>query len=160
MSVLRGQFAIPIKKEERKKRKRQNRYLHLIWFWKKKVCFDVADNGIEYECHVVAELENSDHALFEVKRIFHDGKWNEIEGNTVVLPNKTVYFDFRFNDDVNNLFLEVKDGLDNSYYYEIKVLSLNLLPGVVRNSNTELLHTVRELKEISIDEINKRTTKR
>ena len=61
---------------------------------------------------------------------------------------------------MNNLFLEVKDGLDNSYYYEIKVLSLNLLPGVVRNSNTELLHTVRELKEISIDEINKRTTKR
>lgn len=81
----------------------------------KKVCFDVADNGIEYECHVVAELENSDHALFEVKRVFHDGKWNGVEGNTVVLPNKTVYFDFRFNDDVNNLFLEVKDGLDNSY---------------------------------------------
>ena len=126
----------------------------------KKVCFDVADNGIEYECHVVAELENSDHALFEVKRVFHDGKWNEIEGNTVVLPNKAVYFDFRFNYDVNNLFLEVKDGLDNSYYYEIKVLSCNLLPGIVRNSNTELLHTIRELKEISIDEINKSTTKR
>ena len=126
----------------------------------KKVCFDVADNGIEYECHVVAELENSDHALFEVKRVFHDGKWNEIEGNTVVLPNKSVYFDFRFNYDVNNLFLEVKDGLDNSYYYEIKVLSCNLLPGIVRNSNTELLHTIRELKEISIDEINKSATKR
>lgn len=126
----------------------------------KKVCFDVADNGIEYECHVVAELENSDHALFEVKRVFHDGKWNEIEGNTVVLPNKSVYFDFRFNYDVNNLFLEVKDGLDNSYYYEIKVLSCNLLPGIVRNSNTELLHTIRELKEISIVEINKMTTKR
>lgn len=91
----------------------------------KKVCFDVADNGIEYECHVVAELENSDHALFEVKRVFHDGKWNGVEGNTVVLPNKTVYF-VRFNDDVNNLFLEVKDGLDNSYYYEIRVLFLNL----------------------------------
>lgn len=126
----------------------------------KKVCFDVADNGIEYECYVVAELENSDHALFEVKRVFHDGKWNEIEGDTVVLPNKSVYFDFRFNYDVNNLFLEVKDGLDNSYYYEIKVLSLNLLPGVVQSSNKELLHTIRELKEISIDEINKRTTKR
>lgn len=91
---------------------------------KKKVCFDVADNGIEYECHVVAELENSDHALFEVKRVFHDGKWNEIEGNTVVLPNKSVYFDFRFNDDVNNLFLEVKDGLDNSYYSRIKQVRL------------------------------------
>ncbi len=126
----------------------------------KKVCFDVADNGIEYECHVVAELENSDHALFEVKRVFLDGKWNEIEGNTVVLPNKSVYFDFRFNYDVNNLFLEVKDGLDNSYYYEIKVLSLNLLPSVVQNSNAVLLHTIRELKEISIDEINKRTMKR
>lgn len=123
----------------------------------KKVCFDVADNGIEYECHVVAELENSNHALFEVKRVFHDGKWNGVEGNTVVLPNKTVYFDFRFNDDVNNLFLEVKDGLDNSYYYEIKVLSLNLLPDVVRNLNKELLHTIREIKEISIDAINKRT---
>lgn len=126
----------------------------------KKVCFDVAENEIEYECHVVAELENSDHALFEVKRVFHDGKWNEIEGNTVVLPNKSVYFDFRFNYDVNNLFLEVKDGLDNFYYYEIKVLSLNLLPSVVQNSNAELLHTIRELKEISIDEINKMTTKR
>ena len=122
----------------------------------KKVCFDVAENEIEYECHVVAEIGNSDHALFEVKRVFHDGKWNEIEGNTVVLPNKSVYFDFRFNDDVNNLFLEVKDGLDNSYYYEIKVLSLDLLPDIVRDSNTELLHTIRELKEISIDEINKR----
>ena len=126
----------------------------------KKVCFDVADNGIEYECHVVAELENSDHALFEVKRVFHDGKWNGVEGNTVVLPNKSVYFDFRFNYDVNNLFLEVKDGLDNFYYYEIKVLSLNLLPGVVQSSNKELLHTIRELKEISIDKINKMTTKR
>lgn len=123
----------------------------------KKVCFDVAENEIEYECHVVAEIENSDHSLFEVKRVFHDGKWNEIEGNTVVLPNKSVYFDFRFNYDVNNLFLEVKDGLDNSYYYEIKVLSCNLLPGIVRNSNTELLHTIRELKEISLDEINQRT---
>ena len=123
----------------------------------KKVCFDVADNGIEYECHVVAEFENSDHALFEVKRVFHDGKWNGVKGNTVVLPNKSVYFDFRFNDDVNNLFLEVKDGLDNSYYYEIKVLSLNLLPCVVRTSNKELLHTIREIKEISLDEINKRT---
>lgn len=126
----------------------------------KKVCFDVADNGIEYECHVVAELENSDHALFEVKRVFHDGKWNGVEGNTVVLPNKSVYFDFRFNDDVSNLFLEVKDGLDNFYYYEIKVLSLNLLPGVVQSSNKELLHTIRELKEISIYKINKMTTKR
>ena len=111
---------------------------------------------IKYKFHVVAEIENSDHSLFEVKRVFHDGKWNEIEGNTVVLPNKSVYFDFRFNYDVNNLFLEVKDGLDNSYYYEIKVLSLNLLPDIVRNSNTELLHTIRELKEISIDEINKK----
>ena len=46
------------------------------------------------------------------------------------------------------------------YYYEIKVLSLNLLPSVVQNSNAELLHTIRELKEISIDEINKMTTKR
>lgn len=123
----------------------------------KKVCFDVAENEIEYKFHVVAEIENSDHSLFEVKRVFHDGKWNEIEGNTVVLPNKSVYFDFRFNYDVNNLFLEVKDGLDNSYYYEIKVLSLNLLPGVVRNLNKELLHTIREIKEISIDAINKRT---
>ena len=80
-----------------------------------------------------------------------------VQVKCTMLPNKSVYFDFRFNDDVNNLFLEVKDVLDNSYYYEIKVLSCNLLPGIVRNSNTELLHTIRELKEISIDEINKGT---
>lgn len=122
----------------------------------KKVCFDTNDDNVEYKCHVVAEIENSEHSVFEIKGIYHDNNWFDVEGNTVVLPNRTVYLDFRFNEDVNNLFLQVQDGLDNAYYYEIKVLALDFLNRTKQNQSTEFLHTVRGLSGISLDEINKR----
>ena len=95
-----------------------------------------------------SDKERKDEEKKKAKPIF---TFNMVLDEIKDIRTKKVCFD------VNNLFLEVKDGLDNSYYYEIKVLSLNLLPGVVRNLNKELLHTIREIKEISIDAINKRT---
>ena len=121
----------------------------------KKVSFDDVKNVCKYKCHVIAELENSNHSVFVIKQIYHDAKWHKIEGNTVVLPNSLVYFDFRFNEDVENIFLEVKDELNISYYYEVKVLSISLLKKIPTPA-TEFLHTIRELKEVTIEEINKR----
>ena len=82
---------------------------------------------IKFPNNVTALLENSEQAVFSVERVYHDNKWWEIQGNKVVLPNSSVYLDFNFTEDVNKLFIEIKDRLGNPYYYQIKVLMLNLL---------------------------------
>ena len=122
----------------------------------KKVCFD--DSLVQYPCNVTAEIENSDQSVFSIEKVYHDNKWWTVEGNKIVLPNKVVIFDFNFSTDVNNLFMEVKDILGNSYYYEIKVLNINLVSLKSGDKNTHK-HTIRELKEISLEEIIKRTFK-
>lgn len=121
----------------------------------KKVCFDDATEDLG--CKVFFELENSDHSSFTIEKIFHDGKWWNVECNKTMLPNKTIYVEFCFNDDVNNLFIEIKDTLNNSYYYEVKVLCLHLVKEYSKIS--PWLHTVREIKEISVDVITERTKK-
>lgn len=105
----------------------------------RKVCFE--ENLEEFDCSVFAEIENSEHSVFTIEKIYHDGKWQSVAGNNVILPNKTVYLDFKFSY-VNDLFMEVKDGLGNLYYYEIKVLSINLLTKVPP-TNTPLKHTIK-----------------
>ena len=122
----------------------------------KKVCFD--DNLVQYPCNVTAEIENSDQSVFSIEKVYHDNKWWTVEGNKIVLPNKVVIFDFNFSTDVNNLFMEVKDTLENSYYYEIKVLNINFV-SLKGGDKNPYRHTIRELKEISLEEIIKRTFK-
>ena len=122
----------------------------------KKVCFD--DNFVQYPCNVTAEIENSDQSVFSIEKVYHDNKWWTVEGNKIVLPNKVVIFDFNFSTDVNNLFMEVKDTLGNSYYYEIKVLNINFV-SLKSGDKNPYKHTIRELKEISLEEIIKRTFK-
>lgn len=122
----------------------------------KKVCFD--DNLVQYPCNVTAEIENSDQSVFSIEKVYHDNKWWTVEGNRIVLPNKVVIFDFNFSTDVNNLFMEVKDTLGNSYYYEIKVLNINFV-SLKSGDKNPYKHTIRELKEISLEEIIKRTFK-
>lgn len=114
----------------------------------KKFCFD--DNIRPYSCHVLAIIENSDRSAFRLERIYHDKSWFSISANKVMLPNAKIYLDFTF-DDINGLFLEALDTLENKYYYEIKVLFL-------RNASNKnhLFHTIRELREISEAEILKR----
>lgn len=124
----------------------------------KRICLD--DNQQSFEFEVLAQLENSEHSTFKVERVYHDNQWWDVWGHNVVLPNKCVYFDFNFTEDVNNLFMEVKDGLDNTYYYEIKVLCLGLIARHQANLSNKKLHTIRELKEITIEEINERIQQR
>ena len=45
---------------------------------------------------------------------------------------------------------------DNAYYYEIKVLYLGLIARKQPNLSDKKLHTIREVKEIALEEINKR----
>lgn len=120
----------------------------------KKVCFDEDENNKKRNCQVVFEIENSNQSSFVIERLFHDGQWWNLDANKVVLPNKTIYIEFHFTEDVNNLFVEVKDALGNCYYYEIKVLCLNLLTRPTPHH--PFLHTVREIREISLTEIENR----
>lgn len=117
-----------------------------------KVCFD-NEETIKFPNNVTALLENSEQAVFSVERVYHDNKWWEIQGNKVVLPNSSVYLDFNFTEDVNKLFIEIKDRLGNLYYYQIKVLMLNLLTKHKGEMGNRVAHTIRELIEVSKEEI-------
>lgn len=144
--------------EEKKKAKPvfvSNRVFEDIDAKKEKVCFEELDVTTSFDCHVIAEIENSNNSSFTMLQVYHDGQWRKIEGDSIILPNKKVYFDFLFTNDVNNLFLEVKDCLDNSYFYEIKVLQWALINGATATSS-HVEHTIRTLKEITIEEINER----
>lgn len=100
----------------------------------------------------MALIENSDHAVFSIERVFHDGQWREACGNKVVLPNAKVYLDFNFNNDPEDLFMEIKDGMATLYYYRIKVL---IVPNKVDMSIPSFFHTVRDISEVSFEEIDK-----
>ncbi len=144
--------------EEKKKAKPvfvSNRVFEDIDAKKEKVCFEELDVTTSFDCHVIAEIENSNNSSFTMLQVYHDGQWRKIEGDSIILPNKKVYFNFVFTNDVNNLFLEVQDYLDNSYFYEIKVLQWSLFPGAPTSSFC-FDHTIRALKEITIEEINER----
>lgn len=144
--------------EEKKKAKPvfvSNRVFEDIDATKEKVCFDELDVTTSFDCHVIAEIENSNNSSFTMLQVYHDGQWRKIEGDSIILPNKKVYFDFLFTNDVNNLFLEVKDCLANSYFFEIKVLQRALINGATATSS-HVEHTIRTLKEITIEEINER----
>ena len=114
----------------------------------KRVCFPTT-LGTDYKCEVLVELENSPQSVFEIARIFHDGKWFDIQGNTKILPSTKCMLNFEFNNPLA-IFLEVNDILLSKHYYEIKVLLWN-----IPYSNKKIFHTVREIKEISLDEMNK-----
>ena len=122
-----------------------------------KVCFDLEESEQigTFPFSVTMEIENSNQSAFTIKKVFHDGKWWEIAGDTVILPNAKTFFHFSFKEDVNNLFLNVQDGLGNAYYYEMKVLLLRLL--LASNPSNDNAHTIREIREVSAEEVQKRT---
>lgn len=150
------------RKEEEKKKARPIFTFNMVYHdldtvEGKRICLD--ENQERFEFEVLAQLENSEHSSFKVERVYHDNQWWDTLGNNVILPNKCVYFDFNFTEDVNNLFMEIKDGLDNAYYYEIKVLCLGLIARLRPHLSDKKLHTIRELKEITLEEINERIKK-
>ena len=157
--------ALTIKKGERERKEEEKKKYKPIFtanrilsegagITAKKACFSYSDTGELFICSVTMEIDNADKSVFEIKSVFHDNKWWNIAGDYVVLPNRQVIFYFSFNEDVNNLFMRVQDGIGNQYYYEIKVIAINLFPG--HQSNNIYAHTVREIKEITLEEIEKR----
>lgn len=121
----------------------------------KQTCFHWQDISEQYECAVFSEIVNSNHAVLIIKKVYHDKKWWEIEGNTVVLPDKSVRFIFNFNKGMNNLFIETEDVLGNKYFHALNVLLVYSYPDAV-NSNPKCGFTISEIKEITLDEINER----
>lgn len=113
-----------------------------------RVCISDSSEQLQDACDVYVELENSNLSSFEIKRVNHDGTWVKMEGNTTVLPSAKCLLNFRFIDNPNSLFLEVEDQLGNNYYYQLFVLFLG-----TKSSNGMALHTVREIKSITKEEI-------
>ena len=107
----------------------------------KKVC-TICDNevGADFRCWAI--LENSNHSVFRIDEIYHDGKWYKAEGNKVVLPNSRVYIDFRLNS-LNDIYLKIADSLNNSYYYKLQTECVGFRADV----NGDLL-TIYDLQEI------------
>lgn len=114
----------------------------------KKLCVP-EDLELSYPQDVYVEFENSDRSIVQLVKLYHDGKWFELQGNTVMLPNKTCFFSFRYNSPLN-IFLVVKDTFDKEYYYHVKVVFKYQLLGSSKKFNT-----LRELKEIPKEEVNK-----
>ena len=73
------------------------------------------------------------------------------EGNKVVLPNSKCYLNFRFTDYPEQIFLEIKDSLENLHYYQLKVLLLS-----PNQYEGKFLHTVMEIENITKEEMEKR----
>lgn len=120
-----------------------------------KMCCPLLDGEKEYRCEELVQLENSDKSSFILKRLFHDGKWFDLEGNFTVLPSGKCYLSFYF-DSPLNIVLAVEDNLGNEYYYTLEVLLTGLLPnGTGVSSSQKPFHTLREIKEISKDELSK-----
>lgn len=120
-----------------------------------KMCCPLLDGEKEYRCEELVQLENSNKSSFILKRLFHDGKWFDLEGNFTVLPSGKCYLSFYF-DSPLNIVLATEDNLGNEYYYALKVLSMGLLPnGTNVSTSKKAFHTLREIREISKDELPK-----
>ena len=127
-----------------------------------KVCFTPEDPG-RFECY--SFIENSDHSVFTMKRLFHDKKWIPLAGNSVCLPNSKTVFCFKINEPFNrtsDIVLEIEDSLGNKYYYSILPLISPLSaketvnPNKPSSKNKKPEFTIIEIKEILLEELKKR----
>lgn len=116
-----------------------------------KVCF-IVEGEDKMLSDVCCEIENSKLSVLKLSRVYCEGQWLELEGNNIVLPDGKCILNFRFNDDMNHLYLEVKDIFDNCHYYQLKVLpvKINLQPYLS-------FFTVREFCEIAKEELFQNT---
>lgn len=114
----------------------------------KKICLPL--NMPECKNSMNAIIENSNHSVFQLLRIFIDGKWYLIKGNAVILPESETILHFKFNV-FQTFVLEILDTLGNYYYYILIPLKTNRL-----SDDGIVMHTLCEIYEISTDELKKR----
>lgn len=119
-----------------------------------KACFPPMEGEHKYKSEVFVQLENSDKAPFILKKLYHDGKWFELEGNFTVLPSGKCFLSFYF-DSPLDIVLTVQDTLGNEYYYALYVLMVALVNDAGLSSSDRFFHTLREIREISKDELSR-----
>lgn len=119
-----------------------------------KACFPPIEGEYKYKSEVLVQLENSDKAPFILKKLYHDEKWFELEGNFTVLPSGKCFLSFYF-DSPLDIVLTVQDTLGNEYYYTLYVLMVALVNGAGLSSSDRFFYTLREIKEISKDELSR-----
>lgn len=119
-----------------------------------KACFPPIEGEYKHKSEVFVQLENSDKSPFILKKLYHDEKWFELEGNFTVLPSGKCFLSFYF-DSPSNIVLTVQDTLENEYYYMLFVLKVALLNGAGLSSSGRFFYTLREIREISKDELSR-----
>lgn len=110
-----------------------------------RVCFP-SELENDYKCEVYSKIENSNKNAFKLKRILHDGKWFDLEGNTTVLPSSFCILAFNFNEVDKPMVLEILDELSKKHYYCLQVLFLGN-----KSSSGKALHTIRGISDIDDD---------
>lgn len=114
-----------------------------------KVCF-YEDEVLANTSVVLALVENSEQSTFIIERIFHDGKWWDACGNNVIIPGRSIYMSFGFTKS-DNIILQIKDILDNRYFYSIVPFENNYM--IFDRGYNKMFYTIREFKEVSPSEI-------
>lgn len=117
-----------------------------------KACFPPIQDEEKFKHEALVQLESSNKSSFILKKLFHDGKWFELEGNFTVLPSGKCFLSFCF-DSPLDIVLAVQDTLGNEYYYTLYVLMVALPNGAGLSSSGRFFYTLREIKEISKDEL-------
>lgn len=119
----------------------------------KKVCIEEA---IEFNTiPVAAIIENSNYSAFTIERIYHDDEWRRCYVNNVLIPGSHVYLRFSV-DCLDDIFLQVRDTIDNVYFYEIR---LGISRCSLENEKHLIYYTILSICEISEDELNERIHK-
>lgn len=110
------------------------------------------ENGCEVSCckKVVARIKNSPLSVFTVEKIYHDSIWWNTVANKTILQKEAVQLEFYSNSE-KNIFLILCDALGNEYNYELILLNQDFY------WDNKHFYTIKEFKEISIEEVEKRT---
>lgn len=112
-----------------------------------KFCFSSLEGETRYKREVKVQLENSNKSPFILKKIFHDDKWFDLEGNTTILPSGKCLLSFAFNSP-SNIFLSIEDMIGNKYSYALNVLPMSrFAEATALKASNRTLHTVTEIKE-------------
>ena len=106
-----------------------------------KVCFP-EELDLNYDCYVYGEIENSNHSVVILKRIYHDENWFNFQCNNTLIQSGKLMLSFKFSSPDNNI-LEVSDIVGNLYYYKLNVIHTALLGGAKIG-----MHTIRNIERI------------
>lgn len=90
-------------------------------------------------------IENSNQSLFTLQRLFHDGYWEKLCGDVVILPSKTIFIDVQIKE-LSNIVLSIDDILGNEYLYRICLDKSTPSPGEA---------IISEYKQINVVEMRK-----